>query len=129
MRASSVVVAAALATASGCSFITVRGPPRDRPPGAVPDCTTAPVAPAVDLALTGLALFGALVAHQRLDEPEGGEFPNNDFLRMQRTFSILGVVLEGASTVYGAVKITQCRSELAARRTMSPGAQGEPASR
>jgi hypothetical protein len=101
VRAIACLAAAALC-ASGCSFMVVRGPPR-------PDCTTRPIAPVLDTAIFGLAAFGALYAHQRLDEPDGGEFPNNDFLRMQRTFSFLGAVLFGASAGYGYLKVASCR--------------------
>lgn len=109
MRAIACLAAAALA-ASGCSFMVVRGPPRDTPPGAFPHCTSAPIAPIIDTGLFGLAVFGAVYAHQRLDEPDGGEFPNNDFLRMQRTFSIIGAVIEGAAAGYGYLKVASCRA-------------------
>lgn len=108
MRALAFLAAAALC-ASACSFVVVRGPPANPPPGSLPRCTTAPVAPIVDTGLFGLAVFGAVVAHQRLGEPDGGEFPNNDFLRMQRTFSIVAAVLEAAAAGYGYVKVGACR--------------------
>lgn len=108
MRAIACITAAALC-ASGCSFVVVRGPPRNLPPGAVADCTSVPVAPIVDTGLFGLGVLGAVVAHQKLDEPDGGEFPNNDFLRMQRTFSIIGAVLFGAAAGYGYLKVASCR--------------------
>ncbi|KAB2898007.1 MAG: hypothetical protein F9K40_11960 [Kofleriaceae bacterium] len=115
MRAIACLAAAALgASASGCSFVVVRGPPRDTPPGVVPRCTTAPIAPIVDTGLFGLSVLGAVVAHQRLGEPDGGEFPNNDFLRMQRTFSIVAAVLEAAAAGYGYVKVGACRRTLQA---------------
>jgi hypothetical protein len=100
---------ALVASASGCSFMVVRGPPRDSPPGVVPHCTRVPVAPVLDTGLFGLSVVGAVYAHQRLGEPDGGEFPNNDFLRMQRTFSIIGAVLFGAAAGYGYLKVASCR--------------------
>ncbi len=113
MRPVACLAAAALAlSASGCSFIVVRGPPRDTPPGRVPHCTSVPIAPVVDTGLFGLAVLGAVVAHQRLGEPDGGAFPNNDFLRMQRTFSILGAVLEAAAAGYGYIEVASCRRAL-----------------
>lgn len=113
MRPLACLAAAALvASASGCSFIVVRGPPAATPPGMMPHCTSVPIAPIVDTGLFGLAVFGAVVAHQRLGEPDGGEFPNNDFLRMQRTFSLLGAVLEAAAAGYGYMKVASCRRAL-----------------
>ena len=111
MRAIACIAAAALC-ASGCSFIAVHGPPPDQPPGVMPHCTSVPIAPVVDTGLFGLAVFGAVYAHQRLDEPDGGEFPNNDFLRMQRTFSVIGAVLFGAAAGYGYLKVASCRRTL-----------------
>ena len=108
MTRSGVVVAAVLLV-SGCSFLVVRGPRADRPANLPPSCTELPIAPVVDAGLMVLAAVGAITAHQRLDTNEGSEFPNNDFLRMQRTFSIIGVVLELASGTYGFIKTTQCR--------------------
>lgn len=102
-------IAAALLVTGGCSFVFVDGPPRERPADRPPRCTSLPVAPAIDTGLAALAVVGAVYAHQRLGEPEGGEFPNNDFLRMQRTFSILGAVIEAAAAGFGFVKTTQCR--------------------
>src|SRR5687768_9307595 len=102
-------VVAAVLLSSGCSFLVVRGPKADRPPDLPPSCTQAPIAPVVDTGLMVLAAVGAITAHQRLDTNDGSEFPNNDFLRMQRTFSIIGVVLEAASATVGFVKTTQCR--------------------
>jgi hypothetical protein len=108
MTRSGAVVAAVL-LASGCSFLVVRGPRADRPPNLPPACTELPIAPVVDTGLAVLAAVGAITAHRRLDTNEGSEFPNNDFLRMQRTFSIIGLVLEAASGTYGFVKTTRCR--------------------
>lgn len=109
------LVALVLVT-GGCSFVFVDGPPRRGPRDVLPRCTTAPVAPIVDGALAALAVAGAVVAHQRLGEPDGGAFPNNDFLRMQRTFSILGAIVELAAAGYGVVETTRCRR---ARRAFS----------
>ncbi|HVK75629.1 MAG TPA: hypothetical protein VM734_20000 [Kofleriaceae bacterium] len=109
------VLAASLLVASGCSFVVVRGPPAQRTPGLAPSCTSTPIAPVIDTGLAGLAVVGAVVAHRRLDEPAGGAFPNNDFLRMQRTFSIVGALLEVAAAGYGFVKTAQCR------RARAPG--------
>jgi hypothetical protein len=89
--------------------MVVRGPRADRPRDLPPSCTEVPIAPVVDTGLFVLAAVGAVTAHRRLDEPEGGEFPNNDFLRMQRTFSIIGGLVELAAASYGFVKTTQCR--------------------
>ena len=108
MTRSGAVVAAVL-LASGCSFLVVDGPGSDRPRDLPPSCTTTPIAPVVDTGLAVLAAVGAITAHRRLDTNEGSEFPNNDFLRMQRTFSIIGLVLEAASATVGFVKVTQCR--------------------
>jgi hypothetical protein len=105
-----------LALVSGCSFVFVDGPAADRAVGAPVDCTSVPVAPVIDTGLAVLGVVGAVVAQQRLGEPEGDDFPNNDFLRMQRTFSIIGAVIEGASAGYGFVKTRACRRARASAR-------------
>lgn len=111
---------AALLVTGGCSFAFVDGPAADRPRDVPPRCTSAPIAPVIDTGLATLAVIGAVYAQQRLGEPDGGEFPNNDFLRMQRTFSIIGAVIELASAGYGFVKTAQCRR---AHRTFAVSAR------
>jgi hypothetical protein len=107
-------IAAALVVTCGCSFVLVKGPEPERPPGAPVTCTELPVAPVIDSGLAVLGVVGAVYAHRRLDEPAGGEFPNNDFLRMQRIFAGIGAVLFAASATYGFLKTTQCRRARAA---------------
>src|SRR5207302_444737 len=71
----------ALLFSSACSFVLVHGP--DRAPGAPPSCTAMPVAPAVDTAFVAAGVIAAVTAQQKLGD-HTQDFPNNDFLRMQR---------------------------------------------
>lgn len=99
----------------GCSFVFVRGPAASPAPGVRPRCTALPVAPAIDTALAGLAIYGSISAARTLSGlDEEDRALNRDFLRIQRDWAAVGALFEVGAAVYGFVKTTRCRRARAA---------------
>lgn len=118
--ARTIAVALVLAT-GGCSYIFVRGA-GDPAPGERPRCTSAPVAPAIDVAFVALFVFTAYTAHQKMSDADSEDDDlNSEFLRFQRDWSIVSGVFEAGAATYGFVRTTRCRGAKADFDAARPG--------
>lgn len=107
----------ALLLLSGCSFVFVHGPPRERAPDVAPQCTEFPIVPIVDLLGTmtaGAAVYRSQVAiNNYMPDPDalpGTIAGGADFDRVLRNVAIVWGVVQLAATTYGFVQFGRCVS-------------------
>jgi hypothetical protein len=107
---------AALATslAAGCSFLSVRGPERDRPH----DCTRNYIVPAAD-ALGSVAGFGFMAFMAVL----AGVSDSRDAGSRALPFELLGAavgVAYGSASIFGCREVSRCRDAIARHPELVP---------
>ena len=108
----------------GCSFVLVRGgpsPPVD--PNKDFECTTSPVAPAVDVALAVLSGGGGAVALATAPHSPCSDYSciGGDAVKGLGVAGLVVGAVYLASGVYGFVKTTGCKESLAAQRACLDG--------
>jgi hypothetical protein len=116
----SVLPVALALLVAGCSFVGATPPGRRTFAGGEPDCTSSSAAPTIDtLAAVALIVGGSLLfsadCHSNEEEDSGvGEGLCKMASGMAGTVAILGGVGYGASALYGAGTVSDCRE---AKRT------------
>jgi hypothetical protein len=91
----------------GCSFLTVQGPPSERPAHGAVTCTSTGAAPFVDVAL---AIASGVAVYRFIEQPVTvTNFVAADFVDFVH-FAAVGIPLDfTGSAVYGAIRTSNCR--------------------
>jgi len=121
-----LVLGAALAGTTGCSFVLVHGPPAGHDRLAAFSCTSSNALPILDAIAAGTGLFvgGTLLAATSSDA-SGWVAP---YVVVGAGFALDGLVY-GTSAVSGFVKTSRCRAALRELGAREAGAGRAPARR
>ncbi len=124
------VLAAALAGTCACSFVAVRGPPRELPPAVEPRCTETSVAPGLDTAgaiitpLTGAFLWGLCSFSQVMQS--WASDPKELSCNRIAWAALAATAAYAGSAVYGFHATSECRKLVEQRRGITPGDRPGP---
>lgn len=120
----SLVLGAALAGATGCSFVLVHGPPAGPERSAALSGTRSNAFPILDAIVAGTGLFvgGTLIA------AGSGSAWTAPYAVVGAGFALEGLLF-GTSAVTGFAKTSRCRAALRERGAREPGAGRDPVPR
>jgi hypothetical protein len=106
-----LLLAIALAVASGCSFVLVKGPSTKPGQGQPPDCTPSYAPPIVDTAVVGAVGLAVAAAAAGGGPALRGPY---DFDTLAPDIALwAGVAAVAVSAVYGYIEVRGCRAALA----------------